>query len=59
MIGLFARVRLRIKLASDRRELLKGKARKLEIQRQTQAHYREVTASTPEVSDTNEPQRRA
>jgi hypothetical protein len=59
MTGLFARVRLRIKLASDRRELLRRRAQKLEIQRQTQAHYREVTASTVEVSEANGPQRRA
>jgi hypothetical protein len=43
----------------DRRELLKVKARQLEIQRQTQAHYREVTASTAEAGDTKGPPRRA
>jgi hypothetical protein len=59
MTGLFARVRLQIKLASDRRGLLRVKARQLEIQRQTQAHYREVTASTAEVGETKGPQRRA
>jgi hypothetical protein len=59
MTGLFARVRLRINLALDRRELLRVKARQLEIQRQTQAHYLEVTASTAEAGDTKGPPRRA
>jgi hypothetical protein len=59
MSDFFARFRLRMKLASDRRELLRVQARRLEIQRQTQAHYRAVTGLPAEADETKGPQRRA
>jgi hypothetical protein len=54
--GILARLQLRVKLASERREGLRLRARRVELQKQTQAHYREVTAakSEPPVQEDSE-----